>query len=131
MLTVSGLSAHYGSSQALFDVNLTLEAGRVITLLGRNGMGKTTTINAIMGLVPPSGGEIRFDGQVLNGMAAFRIANLGLGLVPEGRQVFPNLTVKRKSHRDGVEPLETERTLDACPGARHVSGVGIAVGFDG
>src|SRR6056300_307793 len=94
MLTVSGLSAHYGTSQALFDVNLTLEAGRVITLLGRNGMGKNTTINAIMGLVPPSGGEIQFDGQVLNGMAAFRIANLGLGLVPEGRQVFPNLTVK-------------------------------------
>ena len=55
MLTVSGLSAHYGSSQALFDVNLTLEAGRVITLLGRNGMGKTSTINAIMGLVPPIG----------------------------------------------------------------------------
>jgi branched-chain amino acid transport system ATP-binding protein len=121
MLTVSGLSAHYGSSQALFDVNLTLEAGRVVTLLGRNGMGKTTTINAIMGLVPPSGGEIRFDGQVLNGMAAFRIANLGLGLVPEGRQVFPNLTVKENliataSNRlKQSEPWTLARVLDMFP----------------
>jgi len=121
MLTVSGLSAHYGSSQALFDVNLTLEAGRVITLLGRNGMGKTTTINAIMGLVPPSGGEIRFDGQVLNGMAAFRIANLGLGLVPEGRQVFPNLTVKENliatasNHLKQSEPWTLARVLDMFP----------------
>ncbi|MDX1329368.1 MAG: ABC transporter ATP-binding protein [Burkholderiaceae bacterium] len=121
MLTVNGLSAHYGSSQALFDVNLTLEAGRVVTLLGRNGMGKTTTINAIMGLVPPSGGEIRFDGQVLNGMAAFRIANLGLGLVPEGRQVFPNLTVKENliatasNHLKQSEPWTLARVLDMFP----------------
>ena len=121
MLTVNGLSAHYGSSQALFDVNLTLEAGRVVTLLGRNGMGKTTTINAIMGLVPPSGGEIRFDGQVLNGMAAFRIANLGLGLVPEGRQVFPNLTVKENliatasNHLKQSELWTLARVLDMFP----------------
>jgi branched-chain amino acid transport system ATP-binding protein len=121
MLTVSGLSAHYGSSQALFDVNLKLEAGRVLTLLGRNGMGKTTTINAIMGLVPPSGGEIQFDGQVLNGMAAFRIANLGLGLVPEGRQVFPNLTVKENliatasNHLKQSEPWKLARVLDMFP----------------
>jgi branched-chain amino acid transport system ATP-binding protein len=121
MLTVSGLSVHYGSSQALFDVNLTLGAGRVITLLGRNGMGKTTTINAIMGLVPSSGGEIRFDGQVLNGMAAFRIANLGLGLVPEGRQVFPNLTVKENliatasNHLKQSEPWTLAQVLDMFP----------------
>jgi branched-chain amino acid transport system ATP-binding protein len=121
MLSVSGLTAHYGPSQALFDVNLTLEAGRVVTLLGRNGMGKTTTINAIMGLVPPSGGEVRFDGQVLNGMAAFRIANLGLGLVPEGRQVFPNLSVKENliatasNHLKQTEPWTLTRVLDMFP----------------
>jgi branched-chain amino acid transport system ATP-binding protein len=102
-------------------VNLTLEAGRVVTLLGRNGMGKTTTINAIMGLVPPSGGEVRFDGQVLNGMAAFRIANLGLGLVPEGRQVFPNLSVKENliatasNHLKQTEPWTLTRVLDMFP----------------
>ena len=121
MLSVSGLTAHYGPSQALFDVNLTLEAGRVVTLLGRNGMGKTTTINAIIGLVPPSGGEVRFDGQVLNGMAAFRIANLGLGLVPEGRQVFPNLSVKENliatasNHLKQTEPWTLTRVLDMFP----------------
>jgi branched-chain amino acid transport system ATP-binding protein len=121
MLSVSGLTAHYGPSQALFDVNLTLEAGRVVTLLGRNGMGKTTTINAIMGLVPLSGGEVRFDGQVLNGMAAFRIANLGLGLVPEGRQVFPNLSVKENliatasNHLKQTEPWTLTRVLDMFP----------------
>ena len=121
MLSVIGLTARYGPSQALFDVNLTLEAGRVVTLLGRNGMGKTTTINAIMGLVPPSGGEVRFDGQVLNGMAAFRIANLGLGLVPEGRQVFPNLSVKENliatasNHLKQTEPWTLTRVLDMFP----------------
>lgn len=94
MLKLQHLSAHYGSSQALFDVNLELGEGQMVTLLGRNGMGKTSTVHAIMGLLPPSGGQITFCGTALRGLPSFRIAKLGLGLVPEGRQVFPNLSVR-------------------------------------
>lgn len=121
MLTVRQLTAHYGASQALFDVNLQIEAGQVVTLLGRNGMGKTTTINSIMGLVPPSGGELAFAGQSLRGMAAFRIANLGLGLVPEGRQIFPNLSVRENliatasNHLCQPQPWTLERVLTLFP----------------
>ena len=121
MLTVRQLTAHYGASQALFDVNLQIEAGQVVTLLGRNGMGKTTTINSIMGLVPPSGGELAFAGQSLRGMAAFRIANLGLGLVPEGRQIFPNLSVRENliatasNHLRQPQPWTLERVLTLFP----------------
>lgn len=94
MLEVSGLTTHYGASQALFGVDLTLDAGEVATLLGRNGMGKTTTINSIMGIVPPSAGSVRFEGREIAGQKSFRTANLGLGLVPEGRQIFPNLSLR-------------------------------------
>ena len=93
MLELKDVTAHYGTSQALFGMSLTLQKGEVATLLGRNGMGKTTTINTIMGIVKASGGSIRFDGQELVGRPSFRTANLGLGLVPEGRQIFPNLTM--------------------------------------
>ena len=121
MLQVKQLTAHYGSSQALFDVNLSLQAGQVGTLLGRNGMGKTTTINAIMGLVPPTGGEITFEGQVLNGMSAYKIANLGLGLVPEGRQIFPNLSVRENlvatasNHLGQSDPWNMDKVLEMFP----------------
>ncbi len=94
MLSVSGLKVSYGDSQALFGVTLQLRSGEVATLLGRNGMGKTTTISAIMGIVPAEDGEIVFRGKPIRGLAIHRIARLGLGLVPEGRQIFPNLTVK-------------------------------------
>ena len=94
MLEVSGLTTHYGASQALFGVDMTLDAGEVATLLGRNGMGKTTTINSIMGIVPPSAGSVRFEGREIAGQKSFRTANLGLGLVPEGRQIFPNLSLR-------------------------------------
>jgi branched-chain amino acid transport system ATP-binding protein len=94
MLEVSGLEAAYGESQVLFDVSFTVEAGEVVTLLGRNGMGKTTTVSAIMGIVPPRAGKILFEGNAIQGRPAYRIAQLGLGLVPEGRQIFPNLTVR-------------------------------------
>jgi len=94
MLALAGLTAHYGTSQALFGMDLRLEAGQVATLLGRNGMGKTTTINAILGIVRPSGGRVGFAGRDVTGWPPFRIANLGIGLVPEGRQVFPNLSVR-------------------------------------
>jgi branched-chain amino acid transport system ATP-binding protein len=94
MLEVEGLAAAYGESQVLFGVSFTIAAGEVVTLLGRNGMGKTTTVGAVMGIVPPSGGVIRFEGRPIHGLPSYRIAQLGLGLVPEGRQVFPNLTVR-------------------------------------
>lgn len=94
MLRVEGLQAAYGASQVLFDVGLTIEEGEVVTLLGRNGMGKTTTVRAIMGLVPPRAGKVEFRGKSVAGLAPERIARLGAGLVPEGRQVFPTLTVR-------------------------------------
>lgn len=94
MLNVQNLQTFYGSSQALFDMELRVEAGEVVTLLGRNGMGKTTTVHSIMGIVQPRAGEIVFAGRPLAGLPSYRIAQLGLGLVPEGRQVFPNLTVQ-------------------------------------
>ena len=99
MLRLDHLKAGYGGSQVLFDVSLEVGPGEVATLLGRNGMGKTTTIRAIMGLLPSVGGriwggEVRIDGMVVSGQPAHRIAQRGLGLVPEGRQVFPTLTVE-------------------------------------
>jgi branched-chain amino acid transport system ATP-binding protein len=93
MLTVEGLQTSYGQSQVLFGVDLEVRRGEVVTLLGRNGMGKTTTIRSIMGMTPPQRGSITFEGKELRGLASFRIAKLGLGLVPEGRCIFPSLTV--------------------------------------
>jgi branched-chain amino acid transport system ATP-binding protein len=93
MLTVEKLAASYGPAQVLFDVSLSVDAGEVVTLIGRNGMGKTTTIKSLMGLLPARG-RATFDGQPLLGLPPYRIAQAGLGLVPEGRQVFPTLTVE-------------------------------------
>jgi branched-chain amino acid transport system ATP-binding protein len=94
MLLVQGLETAYGLSQVLFGVDLKVDPGEVVTLLGRNGMGKTTTVRAIMGIVPSRTGTVAFEGRSLRGLPSFRIAQAGLGLVPEGRQVFPNLTVR-------------------------------------
>ena len=94
MLVVERLAASYGPAQVLFDVTFAIGAGEVVTLLGRNGMGKTTTIRTIMGLVPARDGAASFDGRALIGLAPFVIAQAGLGLVPEGRQIFPTLTVE-------------------------------------
>jgi branched-chain amino acid transport system ATP-binding protein len=94
MLEVSGLEAGYGDGRVLFGVDFAVGAGEVATLLGRNGMGKTTTLSAVMGIVPPQGGTVRFEGAPIGHLPPYRIARLGLGLVPEGRQVFPNLTVR-------------------------------------
>jgi branched-chain amino acid transport system ATP-binding protein len=93
MLTIEALQTSYGQSQILFGVDLDVRRGEVVTLLGRNGMGKTTTIRSIMGLTPSHGGSVTFHGRQLRGLAPFRIAKLGLGLVPEGRGIFPSLTV--------------------------------------
>ncbi|WP_441240975.1 ABC transporter ATP-binding protein [Tardiphaga sp. 768_D3_N2_1] len=94
MLSVSNLQAAYGAAKVLFDISLTINAGEVVTLLGRNGMGKTTTINAIMGLIHPTGGKVTFDDKPMAGLPSYRIAQAGIGLVPEGRQIFPTLTVE-------------------------------------
>jgi branched-chain amino acid transport system ATP-binding protein len=94
MLEIEGLEAGYGQGRVLFGVDLAIGAGEVVTLLGRNGMGKTTTIAAIMGIVRPQAGAVRLDGVSIAGLPPHRIARRGLGLVPEGRQIFPNLTVR-------------------------------------
>jgi branched-chain amino acid transport system ATP-binding protein len=94
MLEVRALETAYGRSQVLFGIDLAIGKGEVVSLLGRNGMGKSTTVRSIMGIVPPKAGTISFENQSLNGLPSYRIAQAGLGLVPEGRQVFPNLTVR-------------------------------------
>jgi branched-chain amino acid transport system ATP-binding protein len=94
MLTLEGVFAGYGESQVLNGIGFGVGAAQVVTLLGRNGMGKTTTVRAIMGLIRPSAGHIRFDGQDITGDPPYRIAQRGIGLVPEGRQIFPTLSVE-------------------------------------
>jgi len=94
MLTVRGLQAAYGASQVLFGIDFDVRAGEVATLLGRNGMGKTTTVRTIMGILPRRAGEVHLAGERVDGLPAYRVAQRGLGLVPEGRQIFPTLTVR-------------------------------------
>ncbi|HAA37164.1 MAG TPA: ABC transporter ATP-binding protein [Gammaproteobacteria bacterium] len=121
MLEIRGLQASYGVSQALFGVDLEVDTGEVVTLMGRNGMGKTTTVNCIMGLLPVKAGSIRIHGQEMGGLPSFRIAQAGVGLVPEGRQIFPNLTVLENlrvtaANRQCVEkPWELDRVLQMFP----------------
>jgi branched-chain amino acid transport system ATP-binding protein len=94
MLGVENLQAGYGGAPVLFDVSFTVAPGEVVTLIGRNGMGKTTTLRTIMGLLPAVGGRVTFDGLDLTGLPPYRVAQAGLGYVPEGRQIFPTLTVE-------------------------------------
>jgi len=94
LLTMEGVETCYGLSQALFGVSLAIAPGEMVTLMGRNGMGKTTTVRSIMGLTPARAGSIRLDGREIRTLPAYRVAKLGLALVPEGRQIFPNLTVR-------------------------------------
>jgi branched-chain amino acid transport system ATP-binding protein len=120
MLAIDHLQAAYGPAQVLFDICLRVGDGEVVTLLGRNGMGKTTTINTIMGLLPASGGSIAFEGLPLIGLPPYRIAQMGLGLVPEGRQVFPTLTVEENliataSSRAAVPRWTLARVYDFFP----------------
>ncbi len=93
MLSLSGVTAAYGEAQVLFGVDLAVGEGQGVALMGRNGMGKTTTIRGLMGLLPVTGGIITLDGKPLTGLSAHHVARRGLGLVPEGRRIFPNLTV--------------------------------------
>jgi branched-chain amino acid transport system ATP-binding protein len=120
MLSVRQLQASYGAAQVLFDISLEVNAGEVVTLLGRNGMGKTTTVRSIMGLLRPRGGEVRFDGTAVTGLAPYRIAKTGIGLVPEGRQIFPTLTVEENlvataSARTGSRRWTLEAVYDLFP----------------
>jgi branched-chain amino acid transport system ATP-binding protein len=121
MLSLSCVQASYGSSQVLFDVNLDVRDGEVVTLLGRNGMGKTTTVSTIMGLVPVQGGKVTFAGQSIGSWPTYRVARAGLALVPEGRQVFPNLSVLENlvataANRGGVaKPWTLDRVFQLFP----------------
>jgi branched-chain amino acid transport system ATP-binding protein len=94
LLEIEGIETCYGLSQVLFGLSLSIRPGEMISLMGRNGMGKTTTIRSIMGLTPARAGAIRFAGAEVRTLPSYRIAKLGVGLVPEGRQIFPNLTVR-------------------------------------
>lgn len=94
LLEVEGIETCYGLSQVLFGLSLSIRPGEMVSLMGRNGMGKTTTIRSIMGLTPARAGSIRFAGAEVRQLPSYRIAKLGVGLVPEGRQIFPNLTVR-------------------------------------
>ena len=93
MLEVANIETFYGRSQVLFGLTLRIERGEVVTLMGRNGMGKTTTVRSIMGLTRAAGGAIRFEGADIRDLPAYKVAQAGIGLVPEGRQIFPNLSV--------------------------------------
>ena len=121
LLELSNVETSYGLSRVLFGVSLTIGRGEMVSLLGRNGMGKTTTVRSIMGLTAPAGGSIRFDGQEIRGLPAFRIAKHGIGLVPEGRQVFPNLTAWENlvataaNYRDASTPWTLEKVMALFP----------------
>ncbi|MGE8943685.1 ABC transporter ATP-binding protein [Leptospira interrogans] len=113
MLTVENLQSGYGSTQVLFNISFAVGAGEIVTLLGRNGMGKTTTIKTVMGLLPARGGAVRFDDTALLSLPPYRIAQAGLGLVPEGRQVFPTLSVEENLIATAASRFGTPRwTLD-------------------
>lgn len=116
MLKVEGLEAGYGQSRILFGIDLSVGAGEVVTLLGRNGMGKTTTIKSIFGLIRPRGGRITVDGDDVTGKPPHVVARHGLGLVPEGRQIFPTLSVEENlvaTHRADGTARWTLRTVYA------------------
>ncbi len=121
MLTVSKIETSYGASQVLFGMSLDVSAGEVVTLLGRNGMGKSTTIRSIMGIIRPHAGEILFDGIPIHQMESYKVAKAGIGLVPEGRQIFPNLSVRENivataANRSGnPSPWTLDKVLQLFP----------------
>ena len=121
MLEVNNMETSYGQSQVLFGIDLKINQGEVITLIGRNGMGKTTTINSIMGLVKIKSGEIIFDGNHVQKWPPYKIARTGIGLVPEGRHIFPNLSVYENleatsSNRFKIKnPWKLDRVLELFP----------------
>jgi branched-chain amino acid transport system ATP-binding protein len=121
MLSVDNISTYYGASQALFSVSLQVKSDEVVTLLGRNGMGKSTTVKSIMGLAKTAAGRIEFNANPIHGLPSYEIARRGIGLVPEGRQIFPNLSVyenivaTQANHRHVAEPYTLEDILTIFP----------------
>ena len=121
MLKVSEICTFYGASQALFGVSITVEEGEVVSLLGKNGMGKTTTVHSIMGITPISSGQVLFQNKKINDMPSFRVSRSGIGLVPEGRQIFPNLSVIENliatsaNRSANPNPWTTESVLQMFP----------------
>lgn len=121
VLSVNGLEARYGLSQILFGLDLAVGEGECVSLLGRNGMGKTTTLKCVMGLLRPTGGEIRLGEATVTGWPPYRVAKAGLGLVPEGRYVFPNLTVRENlvataaNRRRNANPWTLRRVYGLFP----------------
>ena len=121
MLQVTGIETFYGRSQILFGVSLEIGAGEVVTVMGRNGMGKTTLVRSILGLTPPKAGSIRFDGEELRNQPSYVAARAGIGVVPEGRQIFPTLTVRENliataANRSGLsESWTLERVFEMFP----------------
>lgn len=121
MLVLDNINSFYGSSQVLFDVSLTVGDGEVVTLLGRNGMGKTTTVSTIMGVVPARRGTITFCNAPIERLPSYRIARVGLALVPEGRQIFPNLSVYENLFATSAnwgkvrDPWTLDRVFDLFP----------------
>ena len=121
LLEVDDLQTAYGASQVLFGVSFAVQPGEVATLLGRNGMGKTTTVRSILGLTPALRGSVRFRGERIDHCTTDRIARMGLALVPEGRQIFPNLSVRENllafaaNRNDSIEPWTLESVFDLFP----------------
>jgi branched-chain amino acid transport system ATP-binding protein len=122
LLEIAEIKTFYGQSQVLFGMSLAVNAGEVVTLMGRNGMGKTTTIRSVMGLTPAREGRIYFGGREIQDISSYAVARLGLGLVPEGRQIFPNLTVEENlvataHNRVGAKtPWTLARIYELFPG---------------
>jgi len=112
VLTVDKIETCYGLSQVLFGVSLTIAQGEMVTLMGRNGMGKTTTVRSIVGLTRARSGHIRFDGHEIRSLPSYRIAKLGIGLVPEGRQIFPNLSVRENLLATAVSRDDAHWTVE-------------------
>lgn len=121
MLTVQNIETHYGASQALFGISMNVRNGEVVTLIGRNGMGKTTSINSIMGVTPITRGNIFFENVRIEHLESFKINRKGIALVPEGRQVFPNLTVRENlvaisaNRNNHTSPWNLNKILDLFP----------------
>ncbi len=121
MLELNNVESFYGTIQALFGMNLRCREGEVTTLIGRNGMGKTTTVSSILGTMASNSGEIRFCGELITGKPAYEVARLGIGLVPEGRQIFPNLSVLENliataaNYSNSSDPWTLEKVLEFFP----------------
>ncbi|HKK30117.1 MAG TPA: ABC transporter ATP-binding protein [Alphaproteobacteria bacterium] len=125
-LEVDGIHTAYGLSQVLFGVSFNVEAGHIVALIGRNGVGKTTTMRSVIGLTPPHKGKVRFEGQDITGLPAHRIAKLGIGFVPEDRRIFPELTVwenldiARRPAPEGAEAWDENRVFELFPDLREI-----------